>query len=92
MQDLDPSSPTYGDFYGTTSLGGTDNDGTVFLIKPTSGTTATRTVLYSFTGGTADGANPYAALAQDLDQNSPTYGDFYGPPRPAASLTPARCF
>jgi uncharacterized repeat protein (TIGR03803 family) len=41
-----------GNLYGTTSAGGPSNDGTVFKISAT----GTETVLYSFKGGTADGA------------------------------------
>ncbi len=53
-----------GNFYGTTSYGGTYNLGTVFKITPT----GVETVLYSFGGGT-DGANPYAGLIQGTDGN-----------------------
>jgi uncharacterized repeat protein (TIGR03803 family) len=56
-----------GNFYGTTSSGGTNNDGTIFKVTP-AGSVST---LYSFTGG-EDGANPYAPLVQD------TNGNFYG--------------
>jgi uncharacterized repeat protein (TIGR03803 family) len=49
-----------GDIYGTTSLGGTHNLGEVFqLIPPAKGQTAwSSSILYSFEGGTTDGANP----------------------------------
>jgi len=47
-----------GTLYGTTSIGGATNNGTVFSIT-TSG--AFRT-LYSFKGGTRDGANPVTPL------------------------------
>jgi len=57
-----------GNFYGTTLNGGINGDGTVFQLTPT----GTETVLYSFAGGTADGANPYAGLLQASD------GNFYG--------------
>ena len=56
-----------GYFYGTTSCGGTNNQGTVFRISPIGALTS----LYSFTGGN-DGANPYAALVPGSDNN------FYG--------------
>jgi uncharacterized repeat protein (TIGR03803 family) len=49
---------TNGNFYGTTTYGGANGDGTVFEITPS----GTQTVLYSFAG--PDGANPYAGLAQ----------------------------
>jgi uncharacterized repeat protein (TIGR03803 family) len=66
-----------GNFYGTTSLGGTGYNpysgeaaGTVFKITPS----GTLTTLYSFCSqsGCADGASPYAALIQASD------GNFYG--------------
>src|ERR1035438_9848483 len=53
-----------GNFYGTTSVGGTANKGTVFRITPG----GTLTTLYSFTG-VADGANPQAGLIQASDGN-----------------------
>ncbi len=55
-----------GDFYGTTSSGGTDGDGTVFKMTAA----GTLTTLHSF--GVTDGANPDAGLTQA------TNGDFYG--------------
>jgi uncharacterized repeat protein (TIGR03803 family) len=54
-----------GNFYGTTKTGGTDNDGTVFKLTPA----GVETVIYSFTGGTSDGANPVAALIRGSDGN-----------------------
>jgi len=56
-----------GNLYGTTELGGTSHQGTVFEVSKT----GTETVLYSFTGG-ADGANPRAALVRD------SAGNLYG--------------
>ena len=56
-----------GSFYGTTSSGGTNGQGTVFKIS----TNGAFTSLYSFTGGN-DGANPDAGLLQASD------GSFYG--------------
>jgi uncharacterized repeat protein (TIGR03803 family) len=56
-----------GNFYGTTYLGGSANNGTVFRI--TAG--GTLTTLVSFNGAD-DGAKPEAALVQDAD------GNFYG--------------
>jgi uncharacterized repeat protein (TIGR03803 family) len=58
---------TNGDFYGTTTVGGANDDGTIFEITGT----GTLTPLYSFTGGT-DGDNPVAGLVQA------TNGEFYG--------------
>ncbi len=58
---------TDGNFYGTTSAGGTSGSGTVFKVTPT----GAETVLYSFAGGT-DGKVPLAGLIQGTD------GNFYG--------------
>jgi uncharacterized repeat protein (TIGR03803 family) len=58
---------TDGNFYGTTTAGGTSGFGTVFKITPT----GTLTVLYNFTGGT-DGSDPFAPPVQGTD------GNFYG--------------
>lgn len=55
-----------GNFYGTTYEGGTNGDGTVFLITPG----GSLTNLYSFSG--LDGANPIADLILGSD------GNFYG--------------
>jgi uncharacterized repeat protein (TIGR03803 family) len=63
---------TDGNFYGTTSQGGTSTYGTVFKITPA----GTVTVLHSFAGGTGDGYSPYAALIQATDGN--LYGTTYG--------------
>jgi uncharacterized repeat protein (TIGR03803 family) len=57
-----------GNFYGTTSSGGTSGAGTVFKIS----TNGVLTSLYSFANGTNYGANPSAALVQGSD------GSFYG--------------
>ena len=57
-----------GNFYGTTPFGGSSRDGTIFRITPS----GDETVLYSFPGGTKNGANPYTALIQGDD------GSFYG--------------
>ena len=56
-----------GNFYGTTVAGGASNVGTVFKVTPT----GAETVIYSFAGGTIDGAYPHA-LIQSAD------GNFYG--------------
>jgi len=53
-----------GNFYGTTSEGGTNDLGTVFQITPS----GTLTTIYSF-DGTQHGANPAAALIQGTDGN-----------------------
>jgi uncharacterized repeat protein (TIGR03803 family) len=57
-----------GNFYGTTYNGGSHGLGTVFKITPS----GTETVLYSFAGGSSDGANPEAGVTQGSD------GNFYG--------------
>jgi uncharacterized repeat protein (TIGR03803 family) len=58
---------TDGNFYGTTSEGGTNNDGTVFRISPS----GALTTIYSFCSKSAcsDGANPMGALIQASDGN-----------------------
>jgi uncharacterized repeat protein (TIGR03803 family) len=56
-----------GNFYGTTSSGGTSNQGTVFSIS----VTGLVTNLYSFTNG-ADGGSPDGCLVAGAD------GNFYG--------------
>jgi uncharacterized repeat protein (TIGR03803 family) len=55
-----------GNFYGTTSSGGTNNLGTIFQLTPGGAFTS----LLSFNG--TNGATPYAALVQGVD------GNFYG--------------
>ncbi len=57
---------TDGNFYGTTQIGGANNEGTVFQITPS----GMLTTLHSFAG--SDGAEPYAGLIQATDRN------FYG--------------
>ena len=56
-----------GNFYGTTSSGGTHGSGTVFMVSPT----GAETVQYSFQGS-ADGSAPFAGLSAGND------GNFYG--------------
>jgi uncharacterized repeat protein (TIGR03803 family) len=53
-----------GALYGTTTAGGASGQGTVFRLNG-----KTETVLYSFAGGTADGAVPQAGLAMDKSGN-----------------------
>ncbi len=59
---------TDGNFYGTTSLGGTYGNGTVFKITPG----GTLTTLYSFGSQATDGSSAQAELIQATD------GNFYG--------------
>jgi uncharacterized repeat protein (TIGR03803 family) len=58
-----------GNFYGTTSLGGTANRGTVFRMTPAGDVT----VLHEFSG--PEGARPFAGLAQGSDGH--LYGTTY---------------
>ena len=65
-----------GNFYGSTLLGGSNNDGTVFEISP-AGSFST---LLSF-DGSDDGEEPAAAMVQDADGNlygTTTLGGPYG--------------
>ena len=57
-----------GNFYGTTSGGGTSGKGVVFKLA----LTGKETVLHNFKGGTTDGAVPSAGLIRD------SAGDLYG--------------
>jgi uncharacterized repeat protein (TIGR03803 family) len=57
-----------GNFYGTTTSGGTHSQGTVFRITPA----GVLTVLHSLSGSPGEGAVPFAALVQGSD------GNFYG--------------
>ncbi len=59
-----------GNFYGTTSAGGTAGLGVIFKLD----TARQETVLYNFTGG-ADGAVPYASVIFDAAGN--LYGTTY---------------
>lgn len=59
---------TNGSLYGTTYNGGTSGVGTVFSVT----TSGSQTLLYSFKGGTKDGANPTGGLTLGTD------GNFYG--------------
>lgn len=60
-----------GNLYGTTSSGGASGYGTVFKVTQT----GTKTVLYSFAGG-SDGANPTWGLVRDPQGN--LFGTTYG--------------
>ena len=57
-----------GNFYGTTALGGTHFQGTVFKIHAA----GNFTTLHSFSGSPTEGADPIAGLVQGND------GNFYG--------------
>jgi uncharacterized repeat protein (TIGR03803 family) len=56
-----------GKLYGTTSAGGTNNEGTVYTIT----TSGKETVLHSFKGGSGDGDAPWAGL---INVNGTLYG------------------
>jgi len=62
-----------GSLFGTSSLGGTNNFGTIFELTPpaTQGGAWTETILYNFTG-LSDGGYPHSALLFD------TKGKLYG--------------
>ncbi|HTS36482.1 MAG TPA: choice-of-anchor tandem repeat GloVer-containing protein [Candidatus Solibacter sp.] len=66
-----------GNLYGTTTLGGTFNQGTVFeLVHPSKGGHWTEKILYNFSGN-ADGAAPSTGVVFDAAGN--LYGaTFYG--------------
>jgi len=74
-----------GNLYGTTEYGGKSSAcgvlecGTVFKLTQSSGSWS-QSVLYNFTGGATDGANPAAGLV--FDQN----GNLYGTTRYGADL------
>jgi uncharacterized repeat protein (TIGR03803 family) len=57
-----------GTLYGTTSIGNSENSGTVFSIDPTTGAD---TILYNFDANNGDGYQPYGALIY-------VHGTFYG--------------
>jgi uncharacterized repeat protein (TIGR03803 family) len=67
-----PTAPlnegTDGNYYGTTPFGGVNGQGVVFKVTPA----GVQTLLHTFAGGSADGANPYTAMIQGTD------GNFYG--------------
>jgi uncharacterized repeat protein (TIGR03803 family) len=58
-----------GNFYGTTAAGGNLGLGNVYKMRPS----GVISILYNFTGGPTDGANPFGGLVQGTD------GELYGP-------------
>ncbi len=52
-----------GNLYGTTVAGGANSSGTVWTAAPNPHGSWTYGVLYSFTGGSGDGANPYGPVS-----------------------------
>jgi uncharacterized repeat protein (TIGR03803 family) len=76
--DVDGSTPNVGlyqdasgTFWGTTTLGGTNNLGTIFELYPDRVKVHVWHYLevYSFAGGTTDGANPESLLTEDKSGN-----------------------
>jgi uncharacterized repeat protein (TIGR03803 family) len=67
-----------GNLYGTTSLGGSYQAGTVFKLSPTPGGGYSYSILYSFTGTTVDGGQPNGGLVMD------SVGNLYGTTMTAA--------
>jgi uncharacterized repeat protein (TIGR03803 family) len=66
-----------GNLYGTTSVGGTYNQGTVFRLTPSTSGQWTETILHSFSGTdiNGDGSMPRAGLTQDA--KGKLYGTTY---------------
>jgi uncharacterized repeat protein (TIGR03803 family) len=62
-----------GNFYGTSTAGGTSGNGTAFRMT----TAGAISVVYNFTGGT-DGAMPYGPLTQGGGADTNLYGTTYG--------------
>ena len=60
-----------GDLYGTTTAGGVNDLGTVFMVTPT----GTETVLHSFANDGTDGYRPYAGLV--IDKTGNLFGTTY---------------
>lgn len=67
---------SFGNLYGTTESGGTDNQGVVFELSPQSGGTWTESVLYSFLANGSDGESPRSTLV--FDANGSLYGTTHG--------------
>jgi uncharacterized repeat protein (TIGR03803 family) len=63
-----PIRDSAGNLYGTAQIGGASNKGVVFKLD----STGHETILYSFAGPPADGANPFAGLIRD------SAGNLYG--------------
>jgi uncharacterized repeat protein (TIGR03803 family) len=67
---------SHGNLYGTTSIGGINSGGTVFILD----SAGKETFLYDFLGGEVDGCGPNAGLVRDTDGN--LYGTTVGCPIP----------
>jgi uncharacterized repeat protein (TIGR03803 family) len=59
----------FGNVYGTTTAGGTFNDGTVFELTHATAVGWTERILHSFHQNGQDGSLPYAGLARDAEGN-----------------------
>jgi uncharacterized repeat protein (TIGR03803 family) len=64
-----------GNLYGTTTIGGVYDQGTVFELTVNSDGTYSETVLHSFNPNAGDGSTPYCSLA--LDRSGNLYGTTY---------------
>jgi uncharacterized repeat protein (TIGR03803 family) len=67
-----------GNLFGTTSIGGSYQAGTVFKLSPAPGGGYSYSILYSFTGTTVDGGQPNGGLVMD------SAGNLYGTTMTAA--------
>jgi uncharacterized repeat protein (TIGR03803 family) len=73
---IDGSNPTAnlvfgnsGNLFGTTSVGGSGDGGTVFELTPSGGGSWSEKVIFNFPNNTAGGAYPYAGLTFDSSGN-----------------------
>jgi uncharacterized repeat protein (TIGR03803 family) len=62
----------HGNLYGATRLGGTHRNGAIYKLTPSKGGKWKVSVLYSFKGGSGDGAEPFSTLVFDK------FGNIYG--------------
>jgi uncharacterized repeat protein (TIGR03803 family) len=67
---------SYGNLYGTTSLGGVADAGVVFELKPAVGGGWSESVIYTFPSGWVNGAYPHGGVVFDSVGN--LYGTTYG--------------
>ena len=65
-----------GDLIGTTTGGGANGFGAVFMLAKSGSTYSAPTILYSFTAGTTDGYQPYGGLV--MDSNGDLFGTTFG--------------
>jgi uncharacterized repeat protein (TIGR03803 family) len=83
----------HGNLYGTASEGGSSSCycGVVYELSPGSNGSWKQTVLYSFTGGTTDGANPTGTLALDAEGNLFGTTQYGGLTYPAGACPASSC-